>query len=220
LRFIELLTRALSSMKRGSDPRLQLELAFIIMTAPQVDMSTKSLLDRIERLEAGLPVGGKRRMAPTVAPVEPVAKPDKPGEEDSAPDVSSTEPAGVPEEPSAASIDLSLDKITRAWSVILNQVKKKKIPLYSLLHESRPVELDDRLLVIGFPPGAEFHKTQTEKPQYAAIINEVLKELTGADLKIKCVVAEGVQPQARERKGPSADEVIAMIKDELGAEEI
>ena len=220
LRFIELLTRALSSMKRGSDPRLQLELAFIIMTAPQVDMSIKSLLDRIERLEAGLPVGGKRRTAATVAPVEPVAKLKKPAEEENAPDASSVEPAAPPEEPSAASIDLSLDKITRAWSVIRNQVKRKKIPLYSLLHESRPVELSDRLLVIGFPPGAEFHKTQTEKPQYVAIINEVLKELTGADLKIKCVVAEGVQPQAREQKGPSADAVIAMIKDELGAEEI
>ncbi|MFA5802931.1 MAG: DNA polymerase III subunit gamma/tau [Thermoleophilia bacterium] len=221
LRFIELLTRALSDMKRGSDPRLQLELAFIIMTAPQVDMSTKSMLDRIERLEAGLPVGGKRRAAPAAAaPVEQAVKADKTATEASAPDAEPAEAATPLDEHPAASIELSLDKITRAWSVILNQVKKKKIPLYSLLHESRPVELTDRLLVIGFPPGAEFHKTQAEKPQYTAIINEVLQELTGADLKIKCVVAEGVQPQAREQKGPSADEVIAMIKDELGAEEI
>jgi hypothetical protein len=129
--------------------------------------------------------------------------------------------AAMGEEPR---LELSLDKIVRAWSVILNQVKKRKIPLYSLLQEARPIELNGRVLVLGFPAGADFHKAQVEKPNYIEVITEVLADMTGTTLKINCVVAEDddvvAAPLVRDEDTPSADDVIAMIKAELDAEEI
>ena len=259
LRFVELLNQALALIKQGSDPRLQLELAFVAMTRPAVDRSTKSLLYRLELLEAGgaaatappassmaagaagagakasdlseaAAAGSREGEAPGAGPVasgpEPAgsvaAGPDANSaasaeKEKSAPDAAAPEPAAS----GAGFHEVTLDKITRAWSVITAQVKKKKIPLYSQLTEARPVALEGGTLVIAFPPEAEFHRTQVERPENAAVISGVLKEITGTALRVKCITGEdaGATPE-KENGPPSAEEVIAMLKDEMGAEEI
>lgn len=248
IRFVELLTDALSEAKRGSDPRLQLELAFMRMTRPQVDMSTKSLLYRLDQIESRMhgsgagvavpaaKVSSAKSAAITQAGVTVPEKTPPPAGEAAAGENEATDTAEVSgavtpdavqtdaatgEEPR---LELSLDKIVRAWSVILNQVKKRKIPLYSLLQEARPIELNGRVLVLGFPAGADFHKAQVEKPNYIEVITEVLADMTGTTLKINCVVAEDddvvAAPLVRDEDTPSADDVIAMIKAELDAEEI
>ncbi|MHB1325225.1 MAG: DNA polymerase III subunit gamma/tau [Thermoleophilia bacterium] len=246
IRFVELLTDAQSEMKRGSDPRLQLELAFIKMTRPEVEMSTKSLLYRVDQLENRLqsgkvggdgPANPQRQENPSQAKASATAEgppaetfipaadeltlqPEAPG-----PNPAETDPQPEASEPQ---LELSLDKLTRAWSVILDQVKKRKIPLYSLLQEARPVELDGRVLLLSFPAGAEFHKTQVEKQNYMEVITDVLREMTGAELKVKCQVAEAdnapAAATAASGRGdddtPTADDLIALFKAELDAEEI
>lgn len=117
--------------------------------------------------------------------------------------------------------ELSLDRIARAWAVILQQVRHRDAPLHSLLKESRPVELEGNLLVIGFPHGAEFEKNQAGKPKNRAIIEEVLGEIAGSGLKAQLVIMQGGRVAEEERPSrPSPEEIIAMIKDELEAEEI
>jgi DNA polymerase III subunit gamma/tau len=51
LRAIDLLAAAMSAVKDGSDPRIQLELALLKAVQPQVDLSLQALLFRIEQLE-------------------------------------------------------------------------------------------------------------------------------------------------------------------------
>lgn len=226
MRFIELLIKAQAETKLGSDARLQLELAFITAARPEVDMSTKSLLYRLEQLEQR---GTARAAAsaPETAPAGPPAPGAVAG--DDAPDPAAGKLAAVPDGAGAGEAapaysapppELTLDKITRAWGVIMAQVKKKKIPLYSLLQEARPVELKGAVLTLGFPAEADFNKEQVEKPAYAAIVAEALREITGADLRLRCIITgSGPRPLAQPA-APSAEEVIAMIKEELGAEEI
>ncbi|MHB8858890.1 MAG: DNA polymerase III subunit gamma/tau [Thermoleophilia bacterium] len=225
VRFIELLADALAGMKRGSDARLQLELAFIKMTRPEVDLSTKSIQERLERLERRQPSGNEGHEAADAAPGTGQDEPAAAGCEVA--DPKETGEAGTPSVAAAdPQLELSLDKIVRAWSIILTQVQKKKIPLHSLLQEARPLKLENNTLTLGFPAGAEFHKTQVEKPNYMEVIRDVLKEMTGASLAVKCVVAAGDSAPAaaamprEEREGPTADELIALFKAELDAEEI
>src|SRR3712207_1602533 len=54
LRAIDLLAAAMSAVKDGSDPRIQLELALLKAVQPQADLSMQALLFRIEQLEAKL----------------------------------------------------------------------------------------------------------------------------------------------------------------------
>ncbi|MHB1390939.1 MAG: DNA polymerase III subunit gamma/tau, partial [Thermoleophilia bacterium] len=247
LRFVELLSEAYTAMRQGGDPRLQLELAFIRITQPEVDSSTRSLIYRIEQLEERLQAGGSPAPRPAprpnrsqtrqvtgdqVAPRTAPATAPAPGNDEATAvtdtDASMREPLQVtldevPDD-SPVGIELSLDKITRAWSIILNQVKKRKISLVSLLQQGRPTELDGKVLTISFPAGSEFHKSQVEKPGNLAVLAEVLKEMTGASLRIKCeLVAESAlpaPPRPDREDVLTTDDVIAMIKDEFSAEEI
>ncbi|MGH2838208.1 MAG: DNA polymerase III subunit gamma/tau, partial [Thermoleophilaceae bacterium] len=54
LRAIDLLARARSAVKDGSEPRIQLELALLKAVQPQSDLSIQALLFRIEQLERKL----------------------------------------------------------------------------------------------------------------------------------------------------------------------
>src|ERR671915_93283 len=54
LRAIDLLAAAISAVKEGSDPRIQLEMALLKATQPQADLSLQALMFRIEQLEARL----------------------------------------------------------------------------------------------------------------------------------------------------------------------
>src|SRR3954447_19756336 len=67
LRAIELLAAALSAVKDGSDPRIQLELALLKAVQPQVDLSLQALLFRIEQLEARVRGAAPQEDAPPAA---------------------------------------------------------------------------------------------------------------------------------------------------------
>ena len=71
VRLIELLGDAQSEIKAGLDGRLQLELALVKATKPQVDLSPDGLEERLRRLEAASgrrPAGGRTPAAPPATP--------------------------------------------------------------------------------------------------------------------------------------------------------
>jgi DNA polymerase-3 subunit gamma/tau len=63
VRLLDLVSAALEATANGAQARIQLELVLIKAAAPEVDPSTKALLARIERLEAGHRTGGLRAVA-------------------------------------------------------------------------------------------------------------------------------------------------------------
>ena len=70
VRLLDLVSAALESTSNGSQARIQLELALVKAAAPEIDPSTKALLSRIERLEAGLRPGAASGLR-AVTPPEP-----------------------------------------------------------------------------------------------------------------------------------------------------
>src|SRR5437868_11557383 len=91
LRAIELLAAALSAVKDGSDPRIQLEIALLKSAQPKADASVQALMARIERLEQAL--GGR---APAPAAKEPPLPPEPESEPEPPPEPDSTAPAEPP----------------------------------------------------------------------------------------------------------------------------
>ncbi|HEY1595930.1 MAG TPA: DNA polymerase III subunit gamma/tau [Thermoleophilaceae bacterium] len=75
LRAIDLLAAALSAVKDGSDPRIQLEIALLKSAQPSADASVQALMARIERLERAL---GGRGPAPAAAAEEPKQQAEPP----------------------------------------------------------------------------------------------------------------------------------------------
>src|SRR6185312_3635007 len=70
LRAIDLLAAALTAVKDGSDPRIQLEIALLKATQPQSDGSLQALAARVERLEQSVG-GGGTAASPRPAPTKP-----------------------------------------------------------------------------------------------------------------------------------------------------
>jgi DNA polymerase III subunit gamma/tau len=87
LRAIDLLAAALSAVKEGSEPRLQLEVALLKATQPQADHSLQALMHRIDRLEAALGGGYPATPATAPAPAPEAAPPQR---------ETSPEPASAP----------------------------------------------------------------------------------------------------------------------------
>jgi DNA polymerase III subunit gamma/tau len=73
VRAVELLASAISAVKDGSEPRIQLELALLKATQPQADLSVQALMARMEQLELQL-VQAAAPAASSPAAVAPAAE--------------------------------------------------------------------------------------------------------------------------------------------------
>ena len=72
MRAIDLLGEALVKLREGRDERMMLELSILKLVRPELDSSNDALLNRIERLERGLPQA-------RTSPLRPEPTPDAPG---------------------------------------------------------------------------------------------------------------------------------------------
>jgi DNA polymerase-3 subunit gamma/tau len=88
VRLLDLVSAALEATSNGAQARIQLELALVKAAAPELDPSTKALLARIERLEAGhrtAAAGGLHAVAaPEESREDPGAAPPAPARENGA----------------------------------------------------------------------------------------------------------------------------------------
>lgn len=87
---------------------------------------------------------------------------------------------------------VELAKIKRAWPVIMEQIKKKRLPVYTLLLECQPSEVVGRTIVLKFRDVASFHKKEVEKPQNLSFIKNCIKDIIGVDVNVSCGLGESV----------------------------
>jgi DNA polymerase III subunit gamma/tau len=193
LRLIDLLAVAVEDVRQGGDPRLPLELALVKVTRPGGDLAQQSLAFRLEQLESRL--RGETRPAPQPATAEPKPPP--------------------PEQ------DLDLDQVKQAWQpTIMPAVSERSIPTSSVLAEARPVTLEGDRLVLEFPPAASFHRNLAEEPKNAALLAEVLYEVTGRRLTLAFEVGEAAHEDVEEEAPATEEEIISLMKTTFDAREI
>jgi len=82
-----------------------------------------------------------------------------------------------------------LSKIKSNWDKILDEVKKKSLYGYVSLHEGQVLEINGKgKLVIGFRKGFSFHKDRLEEQKNKDIVEAVIREMIGEDIKVEPVV--------------------------------
>jgi len=227
-RAIDALAAALTAVREGDEPRMTVELALLRAARPQLDPSKEALLERIERLEAAASGGAP---PPTVVPT-PSAEP---GDDRKSPggDVqSSREAAGsdttvdaIPEPPAeekTPAVDgLDLEKLVALWPAVIDRVREDGSELLShVLAAARPVavNLEERVLEVGFPASAAFNKRKAEASEARDRFADAVRTIVGERLRPVYVMLETDDggPQETEM---SADELIALMRDEFDAEE-
>jgi DNA polymerase III subunit gamma/tau len=247
LRAIDLLAAALSAVKDGSDPRIQLEIALLKATQPQSDGSLQALMARVERLEQSAP--GSRSPAraepqtpPEVAPqperrMEPEAAAPEPPQATATPPeraaaraeaaataaVASTavaEPEPEPEPDPAAAPPIDLDQLLALWPTAVETVRAENAMVGALLADARPSELDGERLTVAFAEGAAFSKKKAEANR--GLLATALRGLTGHSLELVYELrdGEGGEEDDQDLSGLSEEELLERLTQDFGATEV
>jgi DNA polymerase III subunit gamma/tau len=239
--FIDLLGEALRSIRQGSDPRLELELVLIKMTAlhdAMAELSSAPAERPAPRAAAPAPPAVPRPAAPSppaTSPAQPTAAPaatNAPPTDVASSTASATSntggsttdpgeaepparPAGgqTAEAPArvAGSVRADIDHLKRAWPVVIEAVKKRQPGLAAVLGEGSPDSLNGNELLVKFPAGFSFQANMVAREDNRALIAEALGEITGKELRVVTKLGAEPAPEAAEKK----EDARILSKDEL-----
>jgi DNA polymerase-3 subunit gamma/tau len=237
LRAIDLLAAALSAVKDGSDPRIQLEIALLKAAQPQADASVQALMSRIDRLEQVL---GNARPAATPqhepARAPQVAPEPKPAASEPEPPPEPPRAAATPPERAAARAEaaatvaasavldpepepqpIDLEQLKALWPAAVEQVRGENAMVGACMAEGRPHELDSGRLTVVFPEASSFSKKTVERKR--ELPSGALRSLTGHSVELVYELID-VEDAPEASSSMSDDQLVDRLVNELGATEI
>lgn len=202
VRAVEILSELLAYIKKSSQPRILLELALIKICRPSQEDSYDALIDRIELLEKQVKDNSQRlprQMTEAVAVYEKEPSPNAsidivervPAKEDYESDPgpeSSLELDSIPMPKDEGAKAKVKDPIAN-WPQILELVRKDRIAIYGLLADAKP-RLKENRLILYFPPMQGFYAAAIDKEDNKAYLEGLIKQLTGTDLRLKCLIED------------------------------
>jgi DNA polymerase III subunit gamma/tau len=232
LRAIDLLAAALSAVKDGSDPRIQLEIALLKASQPSADASVQALMARIERLERALS-GGPAAEPQAGRPASAAPPEQKPAQNgDAAPPDTPRASAATPPERAAAraevaaavatstvvAMDVELGDLQTLWPAAVEAVRGENAMVGALLAEARPMDLDGSRLTVAFAGSAAFAKKKAESKR--DLLASALRDLTGHSLELVYELADGEELQEDASSSLTEEQLLERLKQELGATEV
>jgi DNA polymerase III subunit gamma/tau len=234
--FIESLGQAQREIRDGLDPRLQLELALVKVTRPELDHTEAALEERLRRLEAAAagsgpapaapqPASGKAgsakpapakraaaapaaeggRPAAQTAPAavrQPPQKPETGGPAGPAEPATAEAAAAQPPAPDAPAQELTLERVKRAWELILQRVQAARVPLYGFLRDGRPCALEGDALTIALP--SEFALRNAGQGDNADVLTTAVQGVLGYRVTARFELASGAPTAAAPSSAPAA----------------
>jgi DNA polymerase III subunit gamma/tau len=224
LRAIDLLAAAMSAVKDGSDPRIQLELALLKAVQPQADLSMQALLFRIEQLEAKLG-DGQRTMDDGQA--------SEPASESIVHSPSPTTPApraaAIPQATAAVAQpqpeavgEIDLERLRTLWPAVVQEVCKENGMVGAFLADARPCALEGGRVTVRFAPGSGFAKKKVETNK--GFVQDAIAALAGARVGVVCEVAEVADEvddlPAAVASTITEEELVERLMGEFGAREV
>jgi DNA polymerase III subunit gamma/tau len=240
IRLLDLLAEALRTIKEGADARTRLETALVKAASPELDPTTRALTTRLERLESALASGGAAARAASPAAERPPAAAERPPEAEPVAAAARPAPAQPPPAPpspapepqqaqalsaaptsaaTAVAEEPTLDAIRSLWPAVLDALRADKGALAASLSEAQPVELRGKQLVVAFDQDDGFNRRMADHPGDRTAVEEALRHLAGADLKI-AYEHRDLGNDDHEPQPPSEDELVDRFKDAFDAEEI
>ena len=212
LRAIDLLARARTAVKDGSEPRIQLELALLKAVQPQSDLSIQALLFRIEQLERKL---GSSDSPKSEAPAQPSPEAPKPPAPRAAAG-GGAQAVAVPEE--APEDELDIELLRGLWPAALDAVREHNAMVAALLGEARPTAIAGSELTVSFPEGAEFSRKKADANR--ELLQTALRGLTGRSVGVKYDLGAPPPGEGEPLAAMSEDELLERLKAEFKAEEV
>ncbi len=212
LRAIDFLAAAIATVKDGSEPRIQLEMALLKATQPQADLSLQALMFRIEQLEARLGEGAAAAVPEQAA----AAPPQAPARSTAGGAMAAVAAEPRPETDPVAVGVLELEQLVTIWPAVAEAVTEENGMLGAALGAGRPVAIEADRVTVAFPADAAFVKKKAEANR--ELVQRALRGLTGHTLAVGYELREDALPAAPELLGE--EELIERLRAEFAAEEV
>ncbi len=204
VRLIEALGDALGRIKRGGDPKLELELSFLKLTRDYSEPSVDNLLRRLEVLE--MAVEGETPLTPRIAPAsqgaavadetlvagsaEETITSDDPTSSESKSSKSDEHEREASDEVRDAAVGVAV--LSSQWGQLMEDLKRNRQALTAtVFQEGRPFSFEDNVLKIEFPADSDFHAAEARKSRHGDALRDVLEEHFGVRPRLECQVADG-----------------------------
>lgn len=186
MRYIRILQEAEGNAKISKQARLYLELAIIKMCKIEYDTSNEIILSRLNKLEASLKNGSIK--VQTEAVVDGKVKADAAIKEIK----NEVRKEVIHHTSGNDSSKVSLGDIQKSWKDILERIKARRAMIvYASLITGKPIDCSKGILTIEYEDQYKFNKDRLEKPEYRALLQEILAEIFREDIKIVFTVEEG-----------------------------
>ena len=206
-RAAEIVSTGLDQMRGATSPRLLLELMCAQILLPAAGNGERSVLARLERLEAGVVAPSHAPERTPVTPQRPPApQPGSPAEPVPAPPpapVSSAPVSPAPVSPAAARSPADLaDELRQGWDGVLEAIKSKRRVASMLLANASVVSLDEGVLTLRFSRQGDV-KGFASSGYAEDLLKEVLHARFGVNVMIRAISGPDSGPGERRRGGSS-----------------
>ena len=209
VRIIDALGDTRGRIKRGGDPKLELELSFLKLTRDYTEPSVGALLNRLEALELAVE---NASFAADFAPDQTQDESEGNSKLHSEPEVEVDVAAGSEVEAPPGVADETRDDatsvagISSSWRRFIEELKRSRQALTAtVFQEGHPVRFDGDLLEIEFPADAAFHAREARKARHGDALKNVLEEHLGTRPRLEFRVAGSGGGAVEETwRGPSS----------------
>lgn len=126
----------------------------------------------------------------------PMPRLERPAASLAAPAAAAAAPSPTPAQKPISADGSELEQLRQA-------VREVKVPqikfVESLLHSNgcQVENVDGLTIILGFKPNLAIHKDRVEKPENLRFVEQALKEMTGKDYRIRCILLNGERPSSQ-----------------------
>ncbi len=204
---INVLSEAQATAKWAANPRIILEMALLKLSKARLDTSPEALMDRIAELEHKLMTG---TIAIKTEPIPANREPAKKQTPSVSPQKASVKKKVVP--PNSEEVN----KVIHLWPEIIAEVKKSgKLALFGYLTDTR-VEPANEGIGIIFKNAFATNRMMVAKSDNTQLLEEIIAKLSGASVKIQCLLEREAGEKQQEAEEEDKLEQILRRKDEWG----
>jgi DNA polymerase-3 subunit gamma/tau len=201
---IEALGNTLGRIKRGGDPKLELELSFLKLTREYTEPSVDNLVRRLEALELAVEEGNVARVPEAMTDETPTVE---------------TTPENVEFEEIPEAGDLQNDderpELATQWGALMQDLRdRRQAPAAAVYQEAKVEGFDGAVLKLAYPHELSIYVRLAQDARHADPLREAIARRYGVNPRIECRVADGasidadISPLEEEVPRQAADRVV------------
>ena len=188
---IETLGDTLGRIKRGGDPKLELELSFLKLTRGYTEPSVENLVRRLEALELAVEQGSVARVPDTTTEEAPAVE-NRP---------ENVESGGVPEagegEPQPGAGTGERPDLAAQWDALMQDLRDRhQAPAAAVYEEARVEGFEGSVLELAFPDELSIYIKLAQDARHADPLREAIARRFGVKPRIECRIADGASDGA------------------------